>query len=643
MITSKEGVLQLLLIVDHMFDWARDIYRPAILRHLKSLSDHNASDTMSIANDSDIFSLNNPVGRWINRIQSVAPSNAMEASKFEDRLDIVQPLRGLEWIGGVAFRHARFVDSEFLGIHITGDNANTLLLQAKTPKQAVAFARKLLRAILNGRSILLTEETLIELEDIWTGGASHFANTVTPATEFVVRLLLKRSLSDDWKQVRELSYLAASQEGLDVLMNRSKLRRPSRETASACDQQSVKAIVRSHLSAPAARNIRAAIAREALSLETTEESAPGGRRSERLVLAKEEKDQAHGLIHEIYRKHKVGMREPAEPFIRRTTRIDEQTFEQDPPPNTTLRYLNKEGPLDPHNSGLFQHILVFGRCAKMSGLPEMCYYKLSGPPKKPKALDVRTALQQMLHTDSKIYTTERYARASFQTNWNLDNFHEIYQPVADYQRGEIESCIADLDRIDDDCFNISSLSPVNNSVMSSPSATGARVSERRVSSHKRRREAQHTSTRNESQDTPTHHGNGIASSKRRRRRTVVDLIEDDGYVVPTRIEHLCKKLCRDFETYMKREQDKHHSAITADATVDANPTDDAEEVVEVRGLIQNQITNLSPPDYDFQRVMETHLEDRDSAPATPVLREFTDMNGRWTYSHGDHVRFVRAP
>lgn len=687
----------------------------------------------------------------------------MEASNIEDGLDIVRPLRGLDWIGGGVFRHACFVDSEFLGIHITGDNASTLLLLAKTPKQAVAFARKLLKALLNGTSILLTEETLIELEDIWTGGASHFANPVAPATEFVVRLLLKKSLSDDWNQVRELSYLAASQEGLDVLIKRSELRRPYQETASACDQQSVKAIVKRHLSVPATRSLRAAIAREALSLEITEDLAPDGGRSERLVLTKEEKDQAHGLIHEVYRKHKVGMREPAEPFIRKSTGIDEQILEQASPPNSTLQHLDKGEPLDPCRSGLVQHVLVFGQCAQISGVPEVCYYQISGPLETPKALDVRTALQQMLHTESKVYTTERYARTSFQTKWNLDNSHEIYRLVAEYQRGKINSWIAHMDRIGDDCFDISSPSPASNSKMGSPSTTRARPSERRVSLRRRRREAQHPETRNKSQHTPTHHGNGSASKKPQRRPLVIDLVGDD--TPKPDIDHLCKKLCirpeevvqtgspsrsghsgkskiasssmalqpeaqallpavrqalrrleqqrhhranketlaqwwkgytdhrsvisgndhanvrtLDLETnhddsewdvhpkmpvsstepndqdteyisnlgfepeneILQPMQDKKHSAITADTPTDANPADDAEETFVVKALIQNTITNHSPPDYDFQRAMETHPVDPDSAPATPVLREFNDLNGRWTYSQGENVHFVRA-
>jgi hypothetical protein len=45
------------LIVDYIFDWARDVYRPSILRKLKFLAIGEAYDHISQVSDSDIFSL----------------------------------------------------------------------------------------------------------------------------------------------------------------------------------------------------------------------------------------------------------------------------------------------------------------------------------------------------------------------------------------------------------------------------------------------------------------------------------------------------------------------------------------------------------------------------------------------------------
>jgi hypothetical protein len=48
--------LQLLLIIDYIFDWARDLYRPLVLRLLDALSNPDFDDEASLAADSDIYS-----------------------------------------------------------------------------------------------------------------------------------------------------------------------------------------------------------------------------------------------------------------------------------------------------------------------------------------------------------------------------------------------------------------------------------------------------------------------------------------------------------------------------------------------------------------------------------------------------------
>jgi hypothetical protein len=53
------------LIVDYVFDWARDVYRPSILRQLKSLAIGGAYNQASPASDSDIFSMAGNIFDWI--------------------------------------------------------------------------------------------------------------------------------------------------------------------------------------------------------------------------------------------------------------------------------------------------------------------------------------------------------------------------------------------------------------------------------------------------------------------------------------------------------------------------------------------------------------------------------------------------
>lgn len=101
-------------------------------------------------------------------------------------------------------------------------------------------------------------------------------------------------------------------------------------------------------------------------------------------------------------------------------------------------------------------------------------------------------------------------------------------------------------------------------------------------------------------------------------------------------------MIHDFEAHKQHEQDEYQCVIMADALANANLAEDAEEYFGVKGLNQNSITNYSAPDHNSQRVMEPLPEVPDPVPATPILQELNDMNGRWTYSQGDHIHFVRV-
>lgn len=60
----KDQALQLVLIVDYIMDWARDVYRIAILRQLKSMVTGQPFDQISLAY-STMSSMRRDVSRWI--------------------------------------------------------------------------------------------------------------------------------------------------------------------------------------------------------------------------------------------------------------------------------------------------------------------------------------------------------------------------------------------------------------------------------------------------------------------------------------------------------------------------------------------------------------------------------------------------
>ena len=101
-IMSKDSALQLLLIVDYIFDWARDIYRPSILRQLKSLASGEVYDQISLADDSDIMSMRRRVSDWIPPPPSTVGSDFDAESVNPTVVLLLRKETGLLGVGGLA-------------------------------------------------------------------------------------------------------------------------------------------------------------------------------------------------------------------------------------------------------------------------------------------------------------------------------------------------------------------------------------------------------------------------------------------------------------------------------------------------------------------------------------------------------------
>ena len=86
---NRDDALSLLLIVDYVFDWARDVYRPSILRQLKSLAIGKAYDQVSLASDSDIISLGRNISNWIQ-----PPPSIVDELDLDERYCNTTPVLG---------------------------------------------------------------------------------------------------------------------------------------------------------------------------------------------------------------------------------------------------------------------------------------------------------------------------------------------------------------------------------------------------------------------------------------------------------------------------------------------------------------------------------------------------------------------
>lgn len=78
----NDNALQLVLIVDYIVDWARDIYRPSLLRQLISLSTGQEYNLISEVCDSDIYSTMRQPTDW----GSAAPNTFGELNSLGGRV-----------------------------------------------------------------------------------------------------------------------------------------------------------------------------------------------------------------------------------------------------------------------------------------------------------------------------------------------------------------------------------------------------------------------------------------------------------------------------------------------------------------------------------------------------------------------------
>lgn len=205
-IDSADGALQLLLIMDYIFDWARDVYRAAIICELRNLA---ANDTASLAMDSDIFSLQDRNNFGIHFGQTHIISDDEEDHQTRQTMlsiaNAQDDLRTFDSSYGV-LRDARYIRSRFMALHITEDNLSFLLKSMETPDEAQEVARHILECLKD--SWRVSSEALDVIEQKWT--VEDRTNWESPKEEFHVTVTLSAYLSLDWEQTRELCCLAIS-------------------------------------------------------------------------------------------------------------------------------------------------------------------------------------------------------------------------------------------------------------------------------------------------------------------------------------------------------------------------------------------------------------------------------------------------
>ena len=378
-ITQKDKTLQLILILDYIFDWARDIYRKTIIYQLRILAD---LDTASLAGDSDVFSTYNPVDSWIDRLESEAgPDSALQQISSSSVPEI---LKDLDCSMGV-IRDARFFQARFYGLHITRDNLEEFLQTESTSSKLQKLARGLQRFLKDAMRV--DEATLNKLETLWTGEDRPGAILTQPSQVFLVKISMTAYLTSSWEQVVELTYVAIEEAAVDALKKRADMVRgwclyPSK-LPFVREEELLRILTELRRSSSQRDILFAAICSRCLvvgsssGLARKEMGGSSHNATEDMDLApvfavsQDDSAAVRNIVLSIYNRCKVGMRQPSQDFLRLSFCNDEQSTEM-----KTSYWQDAAGEADGLDHITDDENIV---CLRHTFTDKICLYLLDGP------------------------------------------------------------------------------------------------------------------------------------------------------------------------------------------------------------------------------------------------------------------------
>jgi hypothetical protein len=421
-------------------DWARDVFRPNILRQLRTLTAANYNDTMTFPYDPDIYSLRGEVQPWMDG-HDIDPEELLDvaaadtASENADE-DISDPLCRFKTINGVV-KDARQIQSRLRGLIITRDNLETVLQGFENPNTATRFAKSII-AQLSRRCVALDNEDVLDaIEDNWTGNKRTRPTRLDQKPKVYVQFRISFYINPTWEQVRELTYLAATEDSRELLIHHAKIRgavKHSRFSPPSCNQEGLLFAFNNLRQNSVRKDLVSSLLRRTYMISVNPIERPptvyaidndGVAHSLEgaivyTVYIKQDRDKKssgvsmQGIVHAVYEKYRIGNREPAEPFLRASTRID---FE-----GRALWRGWKYGDCLPLNEQHLDKLLVYSKIPDATYLPDgshqkYCLYILDGRTDQLDDFSVASKLIWALFKD-QIYATVRKAKVpKINRNW----------------------------------------------------------------------------------------------------------------------------------------------------------------------------------------------------------------------------------
>jgi hypothetical protein len=224
---TQEGALHLILIFDYIADWAKESYRPSVLKQLTSLATGEDFDRIVLESDVGVVPHGKPVPLLTTSAhQDIQMDEEPEVSDGSDGGSV-----HVEEHSNVNFLHMPTSDYGTIrpmntavfrctGLRITKDNATAFLPSGLGEQIIGACARELLHQITRWEDILVVAAAdLGDLEVLWTGGepSSFHKHDHKSDVGFFVKFQYRCFIDLSWRTIRELTYLAISPSALPVL------------------------------------------------------------------------------------------------------------------------------------------------------------------------------------------------------------------------------------------------------------------------------------------------------------------------------------------------------------------------------------------------------------------------------------------
>ena len=219
---EDDGALQILLIIDFIFDWARDVYRPTIISQLRTLSGHQG-DTLSALADNDVSSLagdewTKQIEKWRGSIQYPDQTNTEDDCNIE-AWGLLDSKLGP---GLGVFRPAWVIESVFQCLYVTKHNVKDLLNSIPKGRTPNALATKA-ESSLSQNYVLISEDVLSTMEEIWTHKARRQeTHGISEGEKLFATIIYHTEISSTWEPRRCISCAVFDREALDELRSFTK-------------------------------------------------------------------------------------------------------------------------------------------------------------------------------------------------------------------------------------------------------------------------------------------------------------------------------------------------------------------------------------------------------------------------------------